>query len=85
MLRSVTRRATLYRLRPEWPKAHHDLGVVYLRNDIVDEAIGAIRNSDSKQRFGSNPITARPTCRFDNVKRAHPDRVKGTHPLVSGL
>ena len=24
-------------------------------------------------------------CRFDNVKRTHPDRVKGTHPLVNGL
>ena len=23
--------------------------------------------------------------RFDNVKRTHPDRVKGTHPLVNGL
>ena len=25
------------------------------------------------------------SCRFDNVKRTHPDRVKGTHPLVNGL
>ena len=24
------------------------------------------------------------TRRFDNVKRAHPDRVKRTHPLVNG-
>ena len=23
--------------------------------------------------------------RFDNVKRTHPDRVKGTHPRVNGL
>ncbi len=25
------------------------------------------------------------TDRFDNVKRTHPDRVKGTHPRVNGL
>ena len=25
------------------------------------------------------------TNRFDNVKRTHPDRVKGTHPRVNGL
>ena len=25
------------------------------------------------------------STRFDNVKRTHPDRVKGTHPLVNGL
>ena len=25
------------------------------------------------------------TGRFDNVKRTHPDRVKGTHPRVNGL
>ena len=30
-------------------------------------------------------LTVRPFTRFDNVKRTHPDRVKGTHPLVNGL
>ena len=30
-------------------------------------------------------VAATSPARFDNVKRTHPDRVKGTHPRVNGL
>ena len=41
-------------------------------------------NVSRTNRMTIDPLT-REEFRFDNVKRTHPDRVKGTHPLVNGL
>ena len=42
-------------------------------------------NISEAKRISTRRQKVKGTVRFDNVKRTHPDRVKGTHPLVNGL
>ena len=61
-----------------------------VRCKLIDIRLSCSLFDDLPNDFGRHPVTPDSTvsvnpARFDNVKRTHPDRVKGTHPLVNGL